>query len=212
MGNNPASVNRATGQMYLNLELFKKIKPEHRLFIMLHEMAHVVLQSTNEKEVDEWAFREYAKRGYSLKEAVYSLTDLLKGNNLEHYERIKNQLERAKDYDFHFYGNKKIYSATSNFNGNQKREQMKTYLQNKAGNIQKREAAKRKLLAGRTATIKNNLQDTRVKKIEIDQEIKEMKERAAVWMKENPFKPVPRHVLWPATYGTAPIYPRPMKP
>jgi len=212
MGENPASVNRATGAMYLNLELFKRIKPEHRLFIMLHEMAHVVLQSTDEKKVDEWAFNEYAKRGYSLREAVYSLTDLLKSNSREQYERKINQLERAKHYDYHFYGNKNIYNKISKFNGNEKREQMKTYLQNKSENIKRREAAKMKLAKKNVEKISSNVNEFNIKRSEIDREIKEMKERAAVWMKANPFKPVPKHILWPNIYGAAPIYPRPIKP
>ena len=57
------------------------------------------------KRWDEWAFKEYAKRGKSLKRVVHALIDVLAfhdpyGNPIwEHYERGNAQLERAKAWD-----------------------------------------------------------------------------------------------------------------
>lgn len=109
LGGTPARVNRVTGEMQISLEHWKQLPPEHRFFIMLHELAHLVLQTRDEKAVDEWAFAEYAKRGYSLKQSVFALTKVLSFTNQEHYWRAYLQLERAREYDYYVNGNKKAY-------------------------------------------------------------------------------------------------------
>jgi len=108
LGNTPAKVNRRTGVMYLSKKHMAALPKELRLFIMLHEMAHVELQSTNEMEVDAWAFKKYADMGYSLKASVKALTGILNDQNPEHWLRMGLQLERAKAYDRKYYGNTNI--------------------------------------------------------------------------------------------------------
>jgi len=71
----------------------------HRTFIMLHEMAHVVLQTTDEIEADAWAFNQYAKLGLPLSESVKALTRILNPRSPEHNERMYLQLQRALKYD-----------------------------------------------------------------------------------------------------------------
>lgn len=105
LGDTPATVNRRNGILFVSKKFWNQLKPEHRLFILLHEMAHVHLQTDNEFKVDEWAFKEYAKRGHSLKESVYALSKVLSGKNPEHYWRVYQQLERAKAYDRKHNGN-----------------------------------------------------------------------------------------------------------
>jgi hypothetical protein len=97
--NTPASINRRTGDIYINLKRWRNIAPEHRFFILLHELGHYVLQSTDEKAVDDWAFQQYVKAGGSLKQAVFALTDVLSGRSWEHVERIEHQLQRAIQQD-----------------------------------------------------------------------------------------------------------------
>jgi len=109
LGITPARVNRRTGVMYLSVRHMKAMPKEHRLFIMLHEKAHVELQTVNEVAADEQAFKEYADLGYSLNAAVKALTRVLNDKNPEHAWRMYVQLQRAKDYDYNFYGNTKIY-------------------------------------------------------------------------------------------------------
>ncbi|MCB9033500.1 MAG: hypothetical protein H6553_06670 [Chitinophagales bacterium] len=93
--NSVASVHRRTGDIYIDLPQWRKLKPEHRFFVLLHEYGHHVLNSKDELAVDQWAFNEYVKKGYSLKEAVFALSKVLTGNNPEHALRVKAQLERA---------------------------------------------------------------------------------------------------------------------
>lgn len=93
--NSVASVHRRTGDIYIDLPQWRKLKPEHRFFVLLHEYGHHVLNSKDELAVDRWAFNEYVKKGYSLKEAVFALSKVLSGNNPEHALRVKAQLERA---------------------------------------------------------------------------------------------------------------------
>lgn len=108
LGNTPARVNRRTGEMYLSLRHMLPLPPDIRLFIMLHEMGHVVLQTEDEERVDAWAFDQYVKQGKSLKASVKALTQILDGNNPEHYDRMYLQLQRAKMYDYLKNGNQKM--------------------------------------------------------------------------------------------------------
>lgn len=91
----PARVNRATGHMQLNWSRLKNIKPEHRLFIYLHENAHVELNSSNEYAVDAKAFEDYIKLGYALTESVFALTRVLHSDSEQSRKRCYNQYLRA---------------------------------------------------------------------------------------------------------------------
>ncbi|WP_113636097.1 hypothetical protein [Nubsella zeaxanthinifaciens] len=105
----PARVNRRTGEMQLSLKHMRAMPKEHRLFVMLHEKAHVELQTTDEVKADAQAFKEYADLGYSLNASVKALTKVLSDKNPEHFWRMYAQLQRAKAYDYSHYGNTKIY-------------------------------------------------------------------------------------------------------
>ena len=95
----PASVNRHTGVCYINKKIWDKADKETRLFILLHENAHIALQTTNEFEADKKAFEDYSSMGYSLKKAVKSLTSLLRNENKEHRQRALALLLHASRYD-----------------------------------------------------------------------------------------------------------------
>jgi hypothetical protein len=99
LGNTPAKVNRTTGVMYISVRHMKAMPKEHRLFVMLHEMGHVVQQTTDEVAADAWAFKQYADMGYSLNASVKALTQVLDDHDPEHNWRMYLQLERAKKYD-----------------------------------------------------------------------------------------------------------------
>jgi hypothetical protein len=109
LGNTPARVNRVTGELQINMKVWETLSKEQRFFVLLHEWAHVYLQTTDEKAADKLAFEQYAKRGYSLNSSVLALSRLLNFNKDEDYERADLQLHRAKKYDFLYYGNKNIY-------------------------------------------------------------------------------------------------------
>lgn len=108
LGGTPARVNRRTGEMTCSTRHMMAMPKEHRLFVMLHEKAHVELQTTNEIVADAAAFREYADLGYSLNASVKALTRVLNDKNPEHAWRMYLQLQRAKAYDRSHYGNTKI--------------------------------------------------------------------------------------------------------
>ena len=111
LGDTPARVNRDTGEMYLSRKYMRHMPQEHRLFVMLHEMAHVVLQTTDEEQADAWAFQQYADMGYSLKAGVKALTRVLNDKNPEHAWRMYLQLRRAQDYDYRVNKNLKAYQS-----------------------------------------------------------------------------------------------------
>lgn len=108
LGNTPARVNRRTGVMEISVKHFKEMPMEHRLFVMLHEKAHVELQTTDENLADAQAFKEYADLGYSLRESVKALTRVLNQNNPDHYWRMYQQLKRAEQYDIKNNDNLKL--------------------------------------------------------------------------------------------------------
>lgn len=97
--NTPATVNRRTGELYISNRIWKTLEPEQKLFILLHEMGHIVLNTKNEEAADNWAFEQYAKMGHSLKQSVYALSKILDDDNPEHLKRAMLQLERAKLFD-----------------------------------------------------------------------------------------------------------------
>jgi hypothetical protein len=115
LGTTPATINRVTGEMFLNERIWKTLNKDQRLFILLHEAAHVTLNTTDELEADQWAFEQYAKLGGSLKESVKSLTRVLNYQNPEHYERTQAQLERALKFDSKFNNNPKAKSMDNSF-------------------------------------------------------------------------------------------------
>lgn len=57
LGATPARVNRRTGVMEISLKHMKAMPVAHRLFVMLHEQAHVELQTTDEVKADAYAFK-----------------------------------------------------------------------------------------------------------------------------------------------------------
>lgn len=108
LGNSPACVDRESGDIYINEELWKNIPLAHRLFILLHEWGHVALNTKDELEVDEFAHDLYMALGYSLKESVKALTRQLHYSNAQHLDRTQKQLSRAEEFDYFQNCNYKI--------------------------------------------------------------------------------------------------------
>lgn len=100
IGSTPARVNRRTRELLINMKIWPGLKPEHKRFVLLHEEGHVVLNTSNEEAVDDYAFKKYAAEGHSLTESVKALTHLLKEGNPQHVKRAALQLNRAKRYDY----------------------------------------------------------------------------------------------------------------
>ncbi len=95
----PARCNRRTGEIWINDSVWPTIKPEHRMFILLHEYGHIQLNTSDELAVDAYASDLYIKLGYSLTESVKALSQVLTGKSNQHVDRVKAQLDRAKKID-----------------------------------------------------------------------------------------------------------------
>ena len=110
IGSTPARVARKKRALQLNAAIFPPLPEAHKVFILLHELGHCELDTSNEFEVDKWASNQYIKLGYSLTESVRALTTLLNGAHPDHTGRAGAQLERAAEYDYR-QGNKNAYKA-----------------------------------------------------------------------------------------------------
>ncbi|MEZ5047481.1 MAG: hypothetical protein R2831_10870 [Chitinophagaceae bacterium] len=95
----PARCNRRTGQIWINDEVMRGIPHAHRYFILLHELGHITLNTSNELEADRFAFKHFIESGYPLTESVKALSRVLTGSNDEHVDRVATQIERAKYID-----------------------------------------------------------------------------------------------------------------
>ena len=108
LGKSPAAVDPKSGIIYVNLPIWRNLPKEHRIFVLLHEWAHVKLKSTDELAVDALAHKEYMKLGYSLTQSIHALTKVLSFSGRKGFEQILRanaQLERAKAYDAKHNGN-----------------------------------------------------------------------------------------------------------
>lgn len=80
---------------------FRDFDHETRMFVILHEVGHAVLNTGDEEKVDQWAFRQYAKTKLSLANAVFAISKVLDPvNNPEHSQRTIRQFYRAKHAQF----------------------------------------------------------------------------------------------------------------
>lgn len=111
IGSSPARVNRKTRDLQLNADKWDDIPEAHKAFILLHELSHCLLDTSDEFLVDQLAFKMYADAGYSLKAGVQAVTQLLSNSNDAHRLRAYLQLERAKMYDYSVNGNTQVYET-----------------------------------------------------------------------------------------------------
>lgn len=95
----PARCNRKTGDIFININRWPHIPPAHRVFILLHEMGHIVLNTSDEVAVDAWAQDQYIKGGYPLTESIKAITRVLPGRSKEQLRRAAAQLDRARAID-----------------------------------------------------------------------------------------------------------------
>lgn len=102
LGDTPAKVNRETGEIFLNSNVWDTLPPAYQAFILEHETGHYKLQTTNELEADHYAFNQLAGKSYeSLKNTVRVLGEVLPYTTPEHGLRLLNiyRLSLGFDYD-----------------------------------------------------------------------------------------------------------------
>ena len=95
----PARVNRMTGELQLNPDVWPKLTDAEKDFIMAHELGHLLLNTTSETEADAFADYLYANKGLSLKQSISSMTKFLDESNPQHRERVHLQLIRVFERD-----------------------------------------------------------------------------------------------------------------
>ena len=99
MGDSPASVYRASGRVIINPAFIGKLNAHQWRFILLHENAHLLLQTSDEFAVDKLARSQYLEAGHSPKNLVLALTRPLDPQNPDHVARASAQLQDALAYD-----------------------------------------------------------------------------------------------------------------
>ena len=103
-----ARVNRDTGELYVNKQMFAKIPPIRRKFILFHEAGHATLNTKDEKKADDFALRAMLAQGESLTEILKSLTCVLDYNKPSHYDRTAHIFEELRNYDLTENNNQKV--------------------------------------------------------------------------------------------------------
>lgn len=108
LGNTPAKCLRSTGECWVSLKHWRKLKFEHKVFILLHENEHILQDTSDELAVDREAHKKYMQMGYSLKQSIEALTKVLTYTTKEHDKRTVEQMIRAAVYDVTVNKNKNL--------------------------------------------------------------------------------------------------------
>lgn len=101
IGSTPAKVNRETGEIFLNSNVWNDLPQPYQAFIIAHEIGHFQRQTTNELEADHYAFEQIAGTfPESLKNTVRVLYGVLPYTNPTHGLRLLNMYRLALCYDY----------------------------------------------------------------------------------------------------------------
>lgn len=95
-----AMVNVNSGTLVLNNAKFNKLPFYHQFFVLCHEEGHFVLQTKDELEADNYAFKKYEKYNFPNKEAFASLHNYLDTKNPVHKGRMWLQYQRSLENDY----------------------------------------------------------------------------------------------------------------
>ncbi len=95
MGKSPAMTNIHTGALKINRPVWDKLKKAHKEFVALHELGHYKLNTFDEFAADEFAIKEFFKKGKSLDQAIYAMTGSLDESIPEHKQRANRAYRLA---------------------------------------------------------------------------------------------------------------------
>ena len=106
LGSTPARVNRETGEVFWNRKF--DYLPEHiKTFILWHEIGHYKMQTSDEIEADDYAFKQYAgSEPYSMKNSIEAMTQIFSFRKEIHWLRIYEHYKRVLKWDWENKGNK----------------------------------------------------------------------------------------------------------
>ena len=100
MVDTPYAADRATKTIYINPALAKNLSIFEKKFWILHEKGHIVLNTSDEIQADNYAFDRLAGSEYrSLKQMIEAEENLLNPNSKYHQARIDNLYRRAIEWD-----------------------------------------------------------------------------------------------------------------
>lgn len=96
----PARADHRNGIILLSKSHFDKIKnPIFKEFIIAHEEGHLVLNTKNEEQADDYAMKKLLKKGYPLSKILGSLTQVLQYDKIGHYGRTNRLFDKLFLYD-----------------------------------------------------------------------------------------------------------------
>lgn len=112
MGTNPAQVDRKTGELFVNPDVWPYLPDSFKTWILLHEEGHLKGGANGEPTADELLADKYAFEHYvgtekqSLRKSVLILHKTLPKHNQQQWNRIITMYARALEYDYRKFGNK----------------------------------------------------------------------------------------------------------
>ena len=109
LGRTPARVNRLTGTIFLNSDIWNSYSDFEQKLIILHEKGHYQLQTKDESEADKYALENFVKTEFqSLKKALNSFYYTLNMQIPEHRTRYSKIVLMILEIDVFRFGNKKL--------------------------------------------------------------------------------------------------------
>lgn len=99
----PARIEKATGKIETNASIISKYTIPVLMFILLHEISHVFLETSDEFAADELAIYVYNGLGFPEIEAMYAFTKVFTDENQEQKrrkERLFQRMMRRKATDY----------------------------------------------------------------------------------------------------------------
>lgn len=100
MVDTPMAADRQTATIYINPNLYSKLSPFEKKFWTYHEKGHIILNTSDEIQADNYAFDKMAGTQFrSLKQMIEAAENLLDSNCAYHQERIDNLYRRALEWD-----------------------------------------------------------------------------------------------------------------
>lgn len=122
MGQNPAQVDRGSGELFINPDVWPYLPESLQTFILLHEEGHLKggiggQPTADELLADKYAFEKFVgSEKESLKKAVWMLYDSLPGHTSQQWKRIITMYARALEYDYLNFGNKEALEELNRMN------------------------------------------------------------------------------------------------
>jgi hypothetical protein len=95
---NRATVVKETGVVYVDYLFWSSISQTARVFSILHEKGHLVLNSNDEDLSDKYAKQEMLKMGYSVKQITSAVNEVL-GKNRDPKSKARMQLIKGTKHN-----------------------------------------------------------------------------------------------------------------